>query len=136
MSSVTTPDRSKPVNRRFGRAVWLVPVLLVAFVTWCLLAPLWPFHRITGGFIDLQVYRLGIEALRDGADMYGQLPQTTIGIGLPFIYPPFAALVLSPFALLPWDAAAFTFFISSTLALAVTLYLVARRRWPERGALQ
>ncbi|WP_433759458.1 glycosyltransferase 87 family protein [Nocardia sp. CA-135398] len=135
MSSVTTPDRSEPVNRRFGRAVWLVPVLLVAFATWCLLAPLWPFHRITGGFIDLQVYRLGIEALRDGADMYGQLPQTTIGIGLPFIYPPFAALVLSPFALLPWDAAAFAFFISSTLALAVTLYLVARRRWPERGAL-
>ncbi|WP_433601777.1 glycosyltransferase 87 family protein [Nocardia sp. CA-135953] len=124
------------MNRRFGRTVWLVPVLLVGFATWCLMAPLWPFHRITGGFIDLQVYRLGIEALRDGADMYGQLPQTTIGIGLPFIYPPFAALVLSPFALLPWDAAAFTFFISSTLALAVTLYLVARRRWPERGAMQ
>jgi alpha-1,2-mannosyltransferase len=95
--------------------------------------PLWPFKKITGGFIDLQVYRLGIEALRDGADMYGQLPQTTIGIGLPFIYPPFAALVLSPFALLPWDAAAFSFFVSSTAALAVTLYLVARRRWPEEA---
>lgn len=124
------------MNRRFGRVVWLVPVLLIAFATLCLTMPLWPFHRITGGFIDLQVYRLGIEALRDGADMYGQLPQTTIGIGLPFIYPPFAALVLSPFALLPWDAAAFAFFISSTLALAVTLYLVARRRWPEQGGLR
>ncbi|GAB4583393.1 hypothetical protein Ntsu_12250 [Nocardia sp. IFM 10818] len=33
-----------------------------------------------------------IETLRDG-DMDGQLPRTTIGIGLPFIYPPFAALV-------------------------------------------
>ncbi|WP_227996065.1 glycosyltransferase 87 family protein [Nocardia australiensis] len=95
--------------------------------------PIWPFQRISKGFIDLQVYRLGIEALRDGADMYGQLPQTTLGIGLPFIYPPFAALVLSPFALLPWDAAAFSFFISSTAALAVTLYLVARRRWPEES---
>jgi hypothetical protein len=97
------------------------------------MVPLWPFQKITGGFIDLQVYRLGIEALRDGADMYGQLPQTTIGIGLPFIYPPFAAVVLSPFALLPWDAAAFTFFITSTVALALTLYLVARRRWPEQS---
>jgi alpha-1,2-mannosyltransferase len=124
------------VNRRFGRVVWLAPVLLIAFAAWCLLQPLWPFHKITGGFIDLQVYRLGIEALRDGADMYGQLPQTTIGIGLPFIYPPFAALVLSPLALLPWDAAAFSFFISSTVALAVTLYLVARRRWPGEGGLR
>jgi alpha-1,2-mannosyltransferase len=136
MSSVTTSDRPGLVNRRFGRVVWLVPVLLVAFSTWCLMRPLWPFKRITGGFIDLQVYRLGIEALRDGADMYGQLPQTTIGIGLPFIYPPFAALVLSPFALLPWDAAAVTFFVSSTAALAVALYLVARLRWPQEGGVR
>ncbi len=133
MSSVTTRDRPRPWNRRFGRRVWLVPPLLVGFTTLCLLYPIWPFQRISKGFIDLQVYRLGIEALRDGADMYGQLPQTTLGIGLPFIYPPFAALVLSPFALLPWDAAAFSFFISSTAALAVTLYLVARRRWPEES---
>ncbi|MFE7797928.1 glycosyltransferase 87 family protein [Nocardia sp. NPDC057440] len=133
MSSVTTRDEPRTPNRRFGRLVWLVPPLLAGFAALCLMLPLWPFHRITGGFIDLQVYRLGIEALRDGADMYGQLPQTTIGIGLPFIYPPFAAVVLSPFALLPWDAAAFTFFLTSTVALAVTLYLVARRRWPAES---
>ncbi|MFQ6396545.1 glycosyltransferase 87 family protein [Nocardia sp. KC 131] len=133
MSSVTTRDEPRTPNRRFGRLVWLLPPLLAGFATLCLMVPLWPFQKITGGFIDLQVYRLGIEALRDGADMYGQLPQTTIGIGLPFIYPPFAAVVLSPFALLPWDAAAFTFFITSTIALALTLYLVARRRWPEQS---
>jgi len=111
----------------------LAPVLLVVICTVCLTRPLWPFEEITGGFIDLQVYRLGVDALRDGGDMYGQLPQTTIGIGLPFIYPPFAALVLAPFALLPWDIAAFAFFLTSVAALALTLYLVARRVWQGEG---
>lgn len=130
MSSVTTRVEPEAKNRRLGVAVWLAPVACIAFAAFCLLLPTWPFHKITGGFIDLQVYRLGVDALRHGNDMYGQLPQTSIGFGLPFIYPPFAALALSPFALLPWHAAAFTFFVSSVLALALTLYLVARRVWP------
>ncbi|WP_405177821.1 glycosyltransferase 87 family protein [Nocardia sp. NBC_01377] len=130
MSSSAAVDMSKSSNRRFGRVMWLLPVLLVIFAYLCLTMPIWPCKEITGGFIDLQVYRLGVETLRDGGDMYGQLPQTTIGIGLPFIYPPFAALVLGPFALLPWDSAAFAFFVTSTAALASTLYVVARRIWP------
>ncbi len=116
-----------------GAAAWLAPLLLVVFATVCLTRPVWPFDEITGGFIDLQVYRLGVDALRNGGDLYGQLPQTTIGIGLPFIYPPFAALVLAPFALLPWDIAAFAFFVTSVAALALTLYVVARRVWPGQG---
>lgn len=110
--------------------MWLVPALCTGFAYLCLTLPIWPFQEISRGFIDLQVYRLGIETLRDGGDLYGQLPKTTIGIGLPFIYPPFAALVLGPFALLPWDAAALSFFVTSVLALGATLYLVARRVWP------
>ncbi|MEV0028400.1 glycosyltransferase 87 family protein [Nocardia sp. NPDC050793] len=134
MSSSAACDVPMSSTRRFGRVVWLVPALLVAFTTLCLMQPLWPFKEITGGFIDLQVYRLGVETLRHGGDMYGQLPQTTIGIGLPFIYPPFAALVLAPFALLPWDIAAFSFFVTSVAALTLTLYLVARRIWPGENA--
>ncbi|MBF6355031.1 DUF2029 domain-containing protein [Nocardia higoensis] len=130
MSSSVRESAPRPSNRRSRRSAWLAPLLLVVFSTVCLTRPLWPFEEITGGFIDLQVYRLGIDALRHGGDMYGQLPQTTIGIGLPFIYPPFAALVLAPFALLPWDIAAFAFFLTSVAALTLTLYLVARRVWP------
>ncbi|WP_280442321.1 glycosyltransferase 87 family protein [Nocardia brasiliensis] len=133
MSSVTTRVEPEAQHRRLGVVVWLAPALAIGFSAFCLLLPVWPFHEITGGFIDLQVYRLGVDALRHGKDMYGQLPQTTIGAGLPFIYPPFAALALSPFALLPWHAAAFTFFVSSVAALALTLYLVARRIWPAAG---
>lgn len=130
MSCSTAVAVPKSQDRRLGRVLWLLPALSVAFTALCLMLPIWPFKQITGGFIDLQVYRLGIETLRDGGDMYGQLPQTTIGIGLPFIYPPFAALVLAPFALLPWDVARFGFFITSVAALALSLYLVARRVWP------
>ncbi len=110
--------------------MWLVPALCAGLAAWSLMAPLWQFKEISGGFIDLQVYRLGIETLRDGGDMYGHLPQTTIGIGLPFIYPPFAALALAPFALLPWNVASVAFFVASVAALALSLYLVARRVWP------
>ncbi|WP_282779203.1 glycosyltransferase 87 family protein [Nocardia sp. CC201C] len=110
--------------------MWLLPLLCAALAALCLTASVWPFKEISGGFIDLQVYRLGIDTLRRGGDLYGQLPQTTIGIGLPFIYPPFAALVLMPFALVPWPVAAVAFFVTSVAALAVTLYVVARRIWP------
>ncbi len=111
--------------------MWLVPLLCAGLAAWGLTTSVWPFKEISGGFIDLQVYRLGVDTLRHGGDLYGQLPQTTIGIGLPFIYPPFAALVLMPFALVPWPVAAVAFFVTSVAALAVTLYVVARRIWPE-----
>ncbi len=108
-----------------------MPVLLtIAAVIYSEL-PGWPFKGYSGGFIDLQVYRLGIEAMRDGADMYGQLPKTTAGIGLPFIYPPFAAIALAPFALLPWGTAKILYVLASIAAVAWTLYLVARRYQPD-----
>lgn len=92
--------------------------------------PLTPISRI---YIDLQVYREGVQAAIHGVNMYGTLPKTTLGIGLPFIYPPFAAIALGPFALIPWNAARVGFFAVSVLSLTVTLYLVARRLWGARG---
>ncbi|BCK53306.1 glycosyltransferase 87 family protein [Nocardia wallacei] len=109
--------------------MWLVPAALIAAAVGWLRLPSWPLEPISGEFIDLQVYRLGVQAWWHGADMYGTLPKTTLGVGLPFIYPPFAALALSPFAMLPMHASAIAFFVVSTAALAVTLYLVARRYW-------
>ena len=40
--------------------MWLVPAFCVSFTVLCLMRPVWPFKQITGGFIDLQVYRLGV----------------------------------------------------------------------------
>ena len=89
----------------------------------------------TGGrHIDLEVYRLGVQAWLSGGDLYGPLPETSGHIALPFIYPPFAALLMVPWALMSWTAA----WVSLLGALharrwARTLYVVARRMWPAGG---
>ncbi|MCM6777107.1 glycosyltransferase 87 family protein [Nocardia sp. CDC159] len=129
MVSVSTSAPTKSSARPLGRPLWLVPPLLLAIAVFWLTHPSWPLTPIEREFIDLQVYRLGVQAWWHGADMYGSLPKTSMGISLPFIYPPFAALALGPFALLSWHPAALAFFVVSTLALAVTIYLTARRLW-------
>jgi alpha-1,2-mannosyltransferase len=84
-------------------------------------------------FIDLEVYRLGMQAWLGGGDIYGALPPTSAGIALPYIYPPFSALVLVPFTVTPWAVAVVATFVLSVVALAITLYVVARRLWPNGG---
>ncbi|MEV6712601.1 glycosyltransferase 87 family protein [Lentzea sp. NPDC051208] len=78
--------------------------------------------------IDLDVYRAGVTAWWQGGDPYGPLP-----VPLPFIYPPFAALVLAPFVVLPWSVAVGALVGTSVLALGATLYVTARRLWPAGG---
>ena len=88
----------------------------------------------TGGrHIDLEVYRFGVQAWLSGHDMYGTLPETSDHITLPFIYPPFAVLVLLPLAVLPWTAAWVLLLALSTAALGATLFVFARRLWPAGG---
>ena len=88
----------------------------------------------TGGrHIDLEVYRFGVQAWLSGGDMYGTLPETADHITLPFIYPPFAALVLLPLAVVPWAAAWVALLALSTAALGITFFVVARRLWPSGG---
>lgn len=107
--------------------VLLVTVPLLAFVLAGLVA-----H--TGGrHIDLEVYRFGVQAWLSGGDLYGPLPPTAGHIALPFIYPPFAALVMVPLAVVPWVVAWVGLLGLSTLSLGVTLYAVARRLWPAGG---
>lgn len=86
-----------------------------------------------GYHIDLEVYRLGVRTWLQGGDMYGPLPPTISGLALPFIYPVFAAMVLTPLALLPWTPAWVLLFVLSLVSLAVTLYVTARRAWPAGG---
>ena len=88
----------------------------------------------TGGrHIDLEVYRFGVQAWLAGGDMYGTLPETSDHITLPFIYPPFAAIVLLPLAVAPWVLAWSALLALSTAALGLTFYVVARRLWPSGG---
>jgi len=67
--------------------------------------------------IDLDVYRIGSQVWLHGGDLYGLLPRTASGAQLPFSYPPFAAVVLSPLTLLPMKAASI---LGTLAAIALT----------------
>ncbi|MGA6167378.1 glycosyltransferase 87 family protein [Amycolatopsis magusensis] len=85
---------------------------------------------------DLEVYRFGVDALWGGRDLYGALPLADAGIPLPFIYPPFAAIVLSPLSAVPLGWAVVLLFAVNLVSLGVTLYAVVRSRWSSwRGAV-
>jgi alpha-1,2-mannosyltransferase len=85
--------------------------------------------------IDLDVYRIGSQVWLHGGNLYGAIPATLGGAHLPFTYPPIAAVVLSPLALIPMRAAA-TMFTLATIALTALVVgvfvLSASRERPAR----
>ncbi|MDV6011278.1 glycosyltransferase family 87 protein [Haloechinothrix sp. LS1_15] len=105
----------------------LLPIGVVALAL--LLA--WHAGVFDGELHDLQVYRFAVEAWRGGEDIYGLLPPTSAGNHLPFLYPPFAVAVFAPLAMLPWAQAVATIFAVNVVCVVATLYVVARRVWPD-----
>lgn len=73
--------------------------------------------------IDLDVYRLGGSVFADGGPLYGAMPPTSSGIGLPFTYPPLAAVVFSPMSAISLEAAGVVLTALSLVALFATLVL-------------
>ena len=76
--------------------------------------------------IDLGVYRAGGRTWLHRADLYGQLPLIQ-GLPLPFTYPPIAAVLLAPLALLPMAAAGTLLTVGSIALAAVVLRMFLRR---------
>ncbi|WP_433577793.1 glycosyltransferase 87 family protein [Nocardia brasiliensis] len=81
------------------------------------------------GYIDLQVYRNGARVWLDDGELYGPMPPVA-GIGLPFTYPPLAALFFAPLALIALPVAEVIVLTSSLASLAITLWLVLARIRP------
>ncbi|MCS4489782.1 glycosyltransferase 87 family protein [Corynebacterium sp. ES2794-CONJ1] len=77
------------------------------------------------GHIDMIIYRQGAQAYMDGASLY-QAGFPAYDLTLPFIYPPFAALLLSPFALLSEQHAGYLMIALSGLLLALCLWYLGR----------
>lgn len=73
-------------------------------------------------FIDLRVYELGASALF-GGDLYGVRFHVA---DLPFTYPPFAAVLMLPLAVLPIWLSAFLWAVACVVVLAFALDLVLR----------
>ncbi len=78
---------------------------------------------LVGGFTDLHVYRFAGQAVLDGRSVYGQDDPVT---GLPFTYPPFAAVLMVPFALVPGWLAAGLWTGASVACLAAAIVVVRR----------
>jgi alpha-1,2-mannosyltransferase len=80
-------------------------------------------------FVDLHVYRTGAAAILHGAWLYGVRHR-----GLPFTYPPFAAVAFAPLAVVPWWAAVGLMLVLNVAATPVMFYLALRLR-PVEGWL-
>jgi alpha-1,2-mannosyltransferase len=95
----------------------------VAAVTFFLLS----YSRHGVGFgpyrIDLDVYRIGSAVWLHGGNLYGPLRPTSAGARLPFSYPPIAAVLLAPLALVPMTVAT-TALTIATIALAALVLRV------------
>ncbi|MEU2105389.1 glycosyltransferase 87 family protein [Nocardia sp. NPDC019255] len=122
--SGTTPADALP-NPRAPQARWLIAAIALFAVSALvsLLAHWW--H----GYIDLQVYRNGARVWLDGGDLYGPMPPVE-GIGLPFTYPPLAALFFAPLALMPLVAAEVLVVVTNVASLGISLWLVLTRLRP------
>ena len=77
--------------------------------------------RSSAHFVDIQVYRMGGAAVLHGEDLY----RLRLGV-LPFTYPPFAAVLLTALAVVPFGAVVVLLTGASVAALPVTLYLALR----------
>uniref|UniRef100_A0A5Q5BEG7 Mannosyltransferase n=3 Tax=unclassified Mycobacterium TaxID=2642494 RepID=A0A5Q5BEG7_MYCSS len=73
-------------------------------------------------FVDLRVYILGGEALTQPGTLYGLTYIDSYGDHLPFIYPPFAALLFYPLHFLPFPVVAWIW----QLAVVAGLYGLVR----------
>jgi alpha-1,2-mannosyltransferase len=77
--------------------------------------------------IDLDVYRIGGHAWLSGADLYGHLPPTRDGSRLPFTYPPIAAVLLSPLAMVPMAVAGTALSLGTVTLTGLVLWLFLSR---------
>ena len=77
-------------------------------------------HRWDFGRVDLEIYRGGTKIALDGESPYGDLIRP---LG-PFLYPPFAVILMSPLTLMPLKASQSLWALVSMASFATTMWLV------------
>ena len=96
---------------------WVWPVVAALLLAQAVVLALWPAAHLL--MIDLQVYRAGGEHLLAGTPLYdgGML------LDLPFVYPPFAAIVFVPLTVLPLPVLKFGW---TVVGVALVVFVVRR----------
>ncbi|WP_433212416.1 glycosyltransferase 87 family protein [Dactylosporangium sp. CS-047395] len=105
-------------------------MLLALFVALVVYGHIW--YRNRHDWFDLGIYRQAVNWWLDGHPLYDYVkPDDTQG-QLGFTYPPFGALILVPFAVLPWMGAVVLYSVITIAALLITTWWlvvpVARRK--------
>jgi alpha-1,2-mannosyltransferase len=86
-----------------------------------------PFGLADQYRLDLDVYRLGARAWVSGTPLYGpDFPVTGLGLPLPFVYPPVAAVLFTPLLLVSLAAASVLMTLLSIAAAARVSFLAIR----------
>ncbi|GAB3912626.1 alpha-(1-2)-phosphatidylinositol mannoside mannosyltransferase [Microlunatus endophyticus] len=104
-----------------GIAVCLLPGLVAIFVAGTSFgAPLVPWKP---GIVDLDVYLKAARALLAGTDPYN------LGTSLPFLYPPFAAILAVPLTWLPHTALQMGWAVAVSLTVIAILHRLGLQGW-------
>lgn len=128
MTSSSTEQRKgakAPFLARFSdRRAVVLWMLLVLFVIGVARAHWWYGNR--HHYYDLGIYRQAVNWWLHGHDLYTfTKPDATQG-QLGFTYPPFGAIVLVPFAVLPWGGAIALYAVLTLAAVVVTTYWLVK----------
>jgi alpha-1,2-mannosyltransferase len=108
---------ARTLTGRLGRR----PVVVAAGAYAVSAAVFWLLVASGTHFLDLQVYRMGGQAVIHGTPLYSLRV-----FGLLFTYPPFAAVLFATLAPLPFTVAAAAVAAASMVALPVIFYLALR----------
>ena len=89
----------------------------------------WHLFRQLPYLIDTDVYRMGGQAWLGGRPLYadGAIFHTQGGLDLPFTYPPLAAIVFSPLALVSLPVASLAVTVITCVLLVVSVWIVLTR---------
>jgi alpha-1,2-mannosyltransferase len=120
---------SRTTDRRWIVVAVLGCAIFVTLGAWA--------YGLFDGMIDLRVYRMGGSVLLDRESLYDALLP---GSGLPFTYPPFAAIAMVPLAAVPWGVALVVWTTISVLcigliwraSLPATAWSLLPEQWRER----
>ena len=96
---------------------WVWPVVAALLLAQAVVLALWPAAHLL--MIDLQVYRAGGEHLLAGTPLY----DGGVLLDLPFVYPPFAAIVFVPLTVLPLPVLKFGW---TVVGVALVVFVVRR----------
>ncbi|MFE4457602.1 glycosyltransferase family 87 protein [Nocardia tengchongensis] len=107
-----------------------IPIVVGILLTLAITAIFSAMH----GFLDLQVYRIDTRGWLDHGTLYGATLPVAGHTDLPFTYPPSAAVLMIPLAIVPLWLAELLVTASSLACLGVTVWLVLSRIRPDLDA--